>query len=114
MCVQFVIHHYLYKLYINKCNDIIKDTTKNVYIFGASYNTQFLLSLGINSNKIKGILDNSIEKQNKYFYGYDIIIYSPEILKNDNECFIILKNGFYTNEIMEKILNIRANIKIII
>jgi len=73
-----------------------------------------LLSLGINSNKIKGILDNSIEKQNKYFYGYDIFIYSPEILKNDNECFIILKNGCYTNEIIEQILNISVNIKIII
>ena len=103
-----------YQLFINKCNNIIKNTNKNVYIFGASYNTQFLLSLGINSNKIKGILDNSNEKQNKFFYGYDIPIYSPEILKNDNNCIIILKNGFYTNEIIEQILSISKNIEIII
>jgi hypothetical protein len=69
--------------------------------------------LGINSNKIKGILDNSIEKQNKYFYGYDIYIYSPEILKNDKDCIIIVKNGCYTNEIIEQILNINKNINII-
>jgi len=103
-----------YQNFINKCNNIIKDTNKNVYIFGASYNTQFLLSLGIHSNKIKGILDNSTEKQNKFLYGYNIPIYSPKILKNDNECIIILKNGFYTNEIIEQILSISKNIEIII
>jgi predicted SAM-dependent methyltransferase len=111
--VSFINSVNFYKLFINKCNAIINNTEKNVYIFGASYNTQYLLSLGINSNKIKGILDNSIEKQNKYFYGYDIYIYSPEILKNDKECIIIVKNGCYTNEIIEQILNINKNINII-
>ena len=104
----------LYKLYINNCNNIIKNTNKNVYIFGASYNTQFLLSLGLNSSKIKGILDNSYEKQSKFLYGYDIPIYSPEILKNNNKCIIILKNGCYINEILEQILNISKNVAIII
>lgn len=104
----------LYKDFINKCNNIIKNTSKDVYIFGASYNTQFLLSLGIEIKNIKGILDNSKEKQNKFFYGYDIRIYDPEILKYNINCIVILRNGYYTNEIIEQILKINKNIEIII
>jgi len=104
----------VYENFIIKCNNIIDNTNKHVYIFGASYNTQFLLSLGIHPNKIKGIIDNSIEKQNKFFYGYDIAIYSPKILEHENDCIVIIKNGYYTNEIMAQILNINKNIEIII
>lgn len=30
----------IYKHFVNKCNNIIKNTNKNIYIFGACYNTQ--------------------------------------------------------------------------
>ena len=36
-----------YKLFIDDCNLIICNTNKPVYIFAASYNTQILLSMGI-------------------------------------------------------------------
>ena len=87
-----------YTTFISKCNDILINTCKKVYIFGAGYNTQNLLSLGIKKDKIYGILDNCKEKQNKYLYGFDYLIYSPEIIKN-TECIVILKNGYYINEI---------------
>jgi hypothetical protein len=83
-----------------------------VYLFGASYNTQYLLTLGIEENNIKGILDNSRDKEGKYLYGYSLIIYNPHILIN-NDSIVILKNGYYVNEIKKQILNINPNTYII-
>jgi SAM-dependent methyltransferase len=99
-----------YKDFINRCNQIIENNNniKDVYLFGASYNTQYLLTLGIDEKNIKGILDNSIEKEKKYFYGFNLIIYNPSILLNNNS-IVILKNGYYVNEIKEQILSINPN-----
>jgi len=98
--------------YVNNYNTIIRKTNKPVYIFGASYNTQLLLTMDINKNKIIGILDNCQNKHNKYLYGCDLKIYSPEIIKN-NECIVIVKAGYYSNEIKEQLKRINENIEII-
>jgi len=101
-----------YYNFINRCNNIIENTNLNIYVFGASYNTQFLFTLGLKQEKISGILDNSKEKESKYLYGYNLIIYNPKIII-DNECIIILKNGYYCNEIKEQLLQINKDIVII-
>jgi 2-polyprenyl-3-methyl-5-hydroxy-6-metoxy-1,4-benzoquinol methylase len=101
-----------YKSFIEKCNALINcNINKDIYIFGASYNTQTLLFFGLNNN-IKGVLDNCKEKQNKYFYGTKLKIYSPEILSNNDNAIVILKNGYYTNEIFIQIQKINPNITI--
>jgi predicted SAM-dependent methyltransferase len=97
-----------YHFFINSCNEILKSAENNVYVFGASYNTQFLLTLGLNLNKIKGILDNCKEKQSKYLYGYNLQIFSPEIVQDSNS-IVILKNGYYSDEIRNQLLNINPN-----
>uniref|UniRef100_A0A6C0K3F0 C-methyltransferase domain-containing protein n=1 Tax=viral metagenome TaxID=1070528 RepID=A0A6C0K3F0_9ZZZZ len=101
-----------YNEFVNTCNEIIKGADKKVYLFGASYNTQFLLALGLHEEKIDGILDNSTDKQNKYLYGYDLKIYSPEIIMN-NDSIVILKNGYYCDEIKKQLLCINPNTIII-
>jgi SAM-dependent methyltransferase len=102
-----------YKLFIKNCNTFIdNNSSKTFFLFGASYNSQFLLTLGLNGNKLKGILDNSKEKQNKYLYGTDLKIYSPDVLIKD--CVVILKNGYYVKEIYEQIKKIDEDIVIII
>jgi len=95
-----------YKKIISEINNL--NNEKEIYLFGASYNNQMLLSLGINVGKITGILDNSIDKQNKFFYGYNLKIYSPEILR-EKDCILVLKNGYYSNEIKHQILAINPN-----
>jgi 2-polyprenyl-3-methyl-5-hydroxy-6-metoxy-1,4-benzoquinol methylase len=102
-----------YKIYIEKCNNIIMNTKNEVYIFGASYNSQFLISLGLDLTYISGILDNCKEKQNKFLYGYNLKIYDPKIIVNKN-CIIILKNGYYTNEILTQIYDLNINTHIIL
>ena len=101
-----------FTLYVNFCNDIIKNSDKNIYIFGASYNTQLLLTIGLDINSITGILDNCKNKQGKYFYGYNLKIYDPIMVK-DNDCIVILKNGYYSQEIREQLIKINNNINIL-
>lgn len=99
-----------YKIFTEHCNEIIVNTMKNVYIFGASYNTQILLSFGIKN--MKGIIDNCKEKQNKYLYGFELMIYHPDILIN-NDCIVIVKNGYYSDEIIKQVKSMNDNIEII-
>ena len=95
-----------YKEFTSYCNSIIDENPdKRVYVFGASYYTQALFYLGLNNKNVHGILDNCLEKQGKYFYGFNIKIYDPSIIKTES-CIIILKNGYYTNEI---ILQLESN-----
>ena len=102
-----------YLLFIEKCKKRIEENNNHkIYIFGASYNTQYLLSFGLKNSKIDGILDNCEEKQHKYFYGYQLKILNPEVLIN-NDCIVILKNGYYSQEISEQIKNLNKNTIII-
>jgi predicted SAM-dependent methyltransferase len=103
----------IYYEFAKKCNNIIKNTNKDVYIFGASYNSQLLISFGLEMKNVKGFLDNCKEKQDKFLHGYNIKIYDPSIIKNKNS-IIILKNGYYTNEILKQIYEFNINTEVII
>ncbi len=97
-----------YKKLVTNINLCIEKSNLPVYIFGASYNSQMILSLGINITKLAGILDNCKEKQEKYLYGYDLKIFDPQILKDTNS-IVILKNGYYVQEIKYQINSINPN-----
>jgi predicted SAM-dependent methyltransferase len=98
----------IYDKFINSCKNKLLNETRPIYLFGASYNNYLLLINGLNDINIKGILDNCLEKQGKYLYGFKHLIYSPEILKTQN-AVVIIKNGYYSNEIISQINNINPN-----
>lgn len=102
-----------YNSFISNINRYIENVDIPVYIFGASYNSQMVLSLGININKIVGILDNCKEKHNKYLYGYNLKIFDPRVLKHADSV-VILKNGYYIQEIRDQINSINPNTIILI
>jgi predicted SAM-dependent methyltransferase len=100
---KFISLFKYYDDFADKCNYIInsnKNKNKNIFIFGASYTSQILLSK-INKSGLKGILDNCKEKQNNFLYGSELPIYTPDILKKDD--IVILKNGYYSNEIFKQL-----------
>ena len=101
-----------YKLFIDDCNLIICNTNKPVYIFAASYNTQILLSMGIEIKYLKGILDNAKDKENTYLYGFELLVYSPDVIIN-NDSIVILKNSFYGDEIKEQLLTLNPRTQIL-
>jgi len=88
------------------------DHCHELYIFGASYNSQYLLALGLADKKIMGILDNCKEKQGKYLYGYPIKIFPPSIICG-KVCGVIVKNGYYSNEILTQLRELNSDVIII-
>tara|TARA_Y100000389_G_scaffold204655_1_gene258612 strand:- start:3669 stop:4799 length:1131 start_codon:yes stop_codon:yes gene_type:complete len=100
-----------YKTHIQTINKIINNFT-HVYIFGAHIFSQFLLSFGLKSSNISYILDNDQNKHNKRLYGFNLFVRSPNIIQNQDNCFIILNVSSYKNEIKEQLYNINKTIEI--
>ena len=106
----------LFEDYISYHKGLIKELNEiksNVYLFGAHIFSQYLLQFGLDSSKIINILDNDPNKQEKRLYGTDLIVKSPEALKDVEEGTVILKAGMYNSEIKEQISKINSNIKFI-
>lgn len=101
-----------YNQYIQSTNMVLAETNKKVYIFGAGYNSQILLAIGVDVTYITGILDNCMDKQGKYLYGFKLMIFSPQVLAKE-DCIVVLKNGYYCEEIKRQIININPNTLII-
>ena len=97
---DFINHHLEL---VKELNDKINETDSPVFLFGAHIFSQYLLSFGLNGNKINNILDNSPIKQGKRLYGTNIKVLSPSILSNYKEPIVILKAGLYNKEIMDDI-----------
>jgi hypothetical protein len=84
---------------------MIENCDYPVYLFGAHIFSQYLLKSGLNGSVIVNILDNDQKKQNKRLYGTNLTVESPEILRNVKNPVVILKAGFYNEEIKSDIIN---------
>ena len=102
MFYKFIIFH---KNEVDTLNKNIELSENPIYIFGAHIFTTYLIAFGLNISKVKSILDNSKTKQGKRLYGTNIIVHSPEILRNEKTPILILKAGIYNNEIKNQILS---------
>ena len=85
-------------------NKKINVSNTPVYLFGAHIFSQYLFSFGLNTSKIKYILDNSPLKQGKRLYGSTLMVKSPKVLVGVDKPLIILKAGLYNDEIKKDIL----------
>jgi len=91
-------------------NHQISTLEEPVYLYGAHFPAQLLLSLGVKESNIEGILDNSKEKIGKKLYGTNLQVHSPEVLAN-RQAYVICHMGAYTDEIKKDILeNINGEI----
>lgn len=82
---------------------------QSVYLFGAHVYSQFLISFGMNIEKVKGILDNDRSKQGKRLCGTALHVLSPDVLKEDREPVVILHAGVHNDEICQQIKEINSN-----
>ena len=90
---------------INDLNKKISKLNSNIYLFGAHIFSQYLISVGLNTKKIKFILDNDNLKQKRRLYGTNLIVEDPSVLKKEESPVVILKAGVYTEEIKTQIIN---------
>jgi 2-polyprenyl-3-methyl-5-hydroxy-6-metoxy-1,4-benzoquinol methylase len=101
------------KKFIVKSNQIIKTQPGPIYLFGAHIFSQSLIFLGIEIDRIYGILDNSFEKQNKRLYGTELKVYDPSVISTDTKPVVILNASHYQNEIRQQLLSLNPNVLII-
>ena len=105
------------KKYFNKIikngdiiNNLMENETNNLfYLWPTSICSIMLINMGLNYNKLSGILDNSPNKIGKYLYGYNLLCSSfNDMIKKDNINITIILS---TSENYIKELNI-DNLKI--
>ncbi len=110
---------FIFNDFVNHYNGLIKNyhnqiesMNKKVFLFGAHIFSQFLLKFGLSEKLIISILDNDSTKQEKRLYGTNLLVKSPQILKNIDSPTIILNAGVYNEEIKNDILkNINSSCK---
>ena len=76
------------------------------YLFGAHIFSQTLLNLGLDESQVLNILDNDSKKQEQRLYGTNLIVKSPQCLKDQINPVIIVRGASYTDEIKESILQV--------
>lgn len=110
---KYLINYFLsIEKFVSHVNKQIQDN-ENVFIFGGHVTTQYLLCLGVGSNKIINVLDNNPDKHDKRLYGTNLYVKNPDIIKEYKNPIVILKNSAFDNEIKTQLLSINPNVTVI-
>jgi SAM-dependent methyltransferase len=102
--LAYIEHHK--ELIFNINNQLSKIEVEDVFLFGAHVQSQYMIGFGLDVSKIKCILDNDSNKHGKRLYGTDMMVASPNILKNLHFPLIIVRAGTFTEEIVTQIKEI--------
>ena len=80
-------------------------------IAGAHVFTQWLVTLGLDTSAIKGVLDNNVGKQGRRLYGTSLLVQTPHTALRAEErgVVIILRAGPYQAEVRKGILDVRPH-----
>lgn len=87
-----------------RIQNLIDNTDSQVFLFGCHIFSQYLLSFGVNQEKIAGVLDNDPNKIGNRLYGTPLLTYSPKMLAGISKPLVVLKAGIYTDEIKKDIV----------
>ena len=98
---------------IVRLNNIIDNFDGELYLFGGTGFSIYLIVFGLITEKIICILDNDPKKENKKVYGTNFIVKNPEIIKNIDNVAVILKAATYQNEIETQLRELNPNVKIL-
>jgi hypothetical protein len=101
-----------HKLLVAGLNNKMSQTTQPIYLFGAHVFAQYLIEMGLNTDKITCLLDNDPKKQGRRLYGTKLIVASPKVLADVKNPIVILKAGVYNEEIRSDIIsNINSTVR---
>lgn len=107
--LDYVHHH---ETLVDELNNITKNLTVPVYLFGAHVFAQYLIAFGLDTSKIVCLLDNDPKKHGRRLYGTNLTVRSPACLREVEHPCVILKAGVYNKEIKDDILsNINSNVR---
>lgn len=102
-----VLDFYDYHINLIKIlNNKIDKFNGELYLFGGTGFSIYLIIFGLKTDKIIYILDNDPDKENKKVYGTNFIVKNPNIIKDKNNIAVIVKVGSYQQEIEEQLYNL--------
>lgn len=99
--------------FVSTVNEIIKNLDAPIFLFGAHIFSQSLVVLGLNIEKIYGIIDNADSKQNERLYGTKLLVYPPKIIAEFPLVYVILKASHYQEEIKSQLIGINPNVVVL-
>lgn len=97
---------------IANLNMLIDNFEGNLYLFGGTGFSIYLIVLGLKTDKVIYILDNDPKKENKKVYGTHFIVKNPKVIKDIDNVAVILKAASYQNEIETQLRELNTNVKI--
>jgi hypothetical protein len=95
--------------FVSKVNEVVKNLDVPVFLFGAHVFSQTLVVLGLDIERIYGIIDNAESKQNQRLYGTKLLVYPPQIIAEFSSVYVVLKASHYQEEIKSQLLEINPN-----
>lgn len=96
---------------IASMNEIIANhKNKNIFLFGAHVQSQYLIKFGLNVDPVLAILDNDINKHGRRLYGTDKLVMAPSELSALESPLVIIRAGTFTNEISIQLKSINSNV----
>ena len=107
---EFMEYH---RATVDMLNAAMQASSDEFYLFGAHIFSTFLIALGLEQWRIRGILDNSPTKEGRRLYGTNFVVMTPNILQGHKYVSVILRAGIYNKEIMEGILRINPTVKFV-
>ena len=104
-----------YEKYFNELVKILnkKLDDKGFYLFGAHVFSQFLIKMGLKSDKIINILDNSKIKNGQRLYGTSAICLLPDAIEEASNPIVVVFAGGYQQEIEEQLMGLNPSVTII-
>lgn len=102
------------ELFTRVSNSILSSRESNEnFVFGAHVFTQSLINRGLNTAKIRSVLDNSQSKFRKRLYGTNLYVEKPSALIECKLPLVILSASHYQDEIRSQLRLINPNVEFI-
>jgi len=88
---------------------IANHKNKNIFLFGAHVQSQYLMGFGLKVDPVVAILDNDKNKHGKRLYGTDKLVMDPTELSALESPLVIIRAGTFTNEISIQLKSINPS-----
>ena len=97
----------------NAAQEAATNHSGDVFLMPASVYSQSLLALGLDEEKLSGLIDNAAAKQHHRLYGTKLNVFPATALLSANNPLVILNAGAHNAEIAQGLLALRPDIRIV-
>jgi hypothetical protein len=94
--------------------NLLLEENKKIYLFGAHIFSQSIyMEITSTNKKLLNVIDNASSKQGLRLYGTNMHVYSPEVLRDQENAIVALRASHYQDEVRNQLLSINAHLRIV-